>query len=159
MTRRNATKARAIAALTVSISMPTVLTAVASAETIEVGTILQLGPPAIAYSGNYLSSVSSSLVQNPVNRTLVTVDLYAIMQSAGLNYLESVQVLDGAGNSYGGSPGADIDYFQLEGLGAGVTTSFAYTGTNPVHAGESSALLQSRLGAMDAISGDQDWNS
>lgn len=137
-----------------------VATSHALADTVEVGTVQQLAPrPLIAYTGAYASYVTSSLVTNPIQRTLVTIDLYGIMQAAGLTWLERIDVLDGGGNQYGGSPGADVDYWHLNGAPGDITTSFSYTGTNAAHLGESSASLALRTSLMDAISGDQDFNS
>jgi hypothetical protein len=141
-----------------ALASPLALAGLAHAETIDVGTFVQLAPrPTIGYSGAWGSAVSSELVVNPVQRTLVTVDLWSIMQSAGLTHLESIEILDGGGNQYVGSPGADIDYVLIEGLG-GAATSFGYTGGNGAHLLESSEILASRVAAMDAVSGDQDWN-
>ncbi|MDZ4828802.1 MAG: hypothetical protein SGJ09_01215 [Phycisphaerae bacterium] len=137
-----------------------VATSHALAENVEVGTVQQIAPrPLIAYTGAYASYVTSSLVANPIQRTLVTIDLYGIMQAAGLTWLERIDVLDGGGNQYGGSPGADVDYWRLNGAASDVTTSFSYTGANAVHVGESSTSLALRTSLMDAVSGDQDFNS
>ncbi|MBL9147966.1 MAG: hypothetical protein JNM94_04660 [Phycisphaerae bacterium] len=132
----------------------------ALADTINVGWVKQVSPkPAITYVGDYGSFISSSLVQNPVSRTVVTLDIYALAQSVGITHLERIDVLDGGGNSYLGSPGADIDFFTLEGLSNASTITHSYTGTNAVHLGESSATLGSRVAGLDAITGDQDFNS
>ncbi len=155
MSRLTARTAGAVSALV----LPILLTSIASADTITIGTFQQIAPrPMLNYTGGYQQFVSSSLVQNPQQRTLVTIDLGALMQAAGLNYLESVTVMDGGGNQYLGSPGADIDYFQLDGLAAGTSTSFSYNGPNGAHYYETSDILAARLAAMDAVSGDQDWN-
>ena len=152
-------------ALTQSMAIAAVLTATvvsspALADDVLVGTVQQLAPrPTIAYWGSYGSNMSSSLVANPVQRTLVSIDIYGIMQAAGLSWLERIDVLDGGGNQYGGSPGADVDYWHLSGAPAELTTTFAYSGTNAVHIGESSASLANRMSLMDAIVGDQDYNS
>jgi len=126
-----------------------VATSHALAENVEVGTVQQIAPrPLIAYTGAYASYVTSSLVANPIQRTLVTIDLYGIMQAAGLTWLERIDVLDGGGNQYGGSPGADVDYWRLNGAASDVTTSFSYTGANAVHVGESSTSLALRTSLM-----------
>jgi hypothetical protein len=132
----------------------------ALADTINVGWVKQVSPkPAITYVGDYGSFISSSLVQNPVSRTVVTLDIYALAQSVGITHLERIDVLDGGGNSYLGSPGADIDFFTLEGFSNESSITHAYTGTNAVHLTESSAILGSRVAGLDSITGDQDFNS
>lgn len=130
------------------------------ADIVDVGTVVQIAPkPSITYSGAYGSFLSSSLVQNPVARTVVTLDLHGIMQAAGFSWIERIDVLDAGGNAYFGSPGADLDYWHLEGAGAGTTVTFGYAGPNVTHINESSDSLALRVGALDAISGDQDFNS
>ncbi|MFO0827945.1 MAG: hypothetical protein U0572_07310 [Phycisphaerales bacterium] len=131
----------------------------ALADIVQVGTIQQLAPrPVIGYWGGYGGYVTSSLVVNPEQRTLVTIDIAGILQAAGLNYLERIDVLDGGGNQYNGSPGADIDFWSLDGLQSDATATFSYVGINPTHLAESSSTLATRMSAMDAISGDQDYN-
>lgn len=155
MRRGIAAKAGAIGALTLILG-----NSLASADTIDVGLIQQIAPrPVIAYEGSYGAYVSSSMVVNPIERTLVSIDLHGLMQAAGINWLESVTILDGGGNQYLGSPGADIDYFQLIGVSPGTTMTMAYTGTNALHLAESSQVLLGRTGSMDAMTGDQDFNA
>lgn len=129
------------------------------ADTIELGTLQQIAPrPAYVYNGSYGAFISSSLVQNPQQRTLVAIDLYGLMQAAGLNWLESISIFDPGGNQYGGSPGADVDYFHLSGLPSAATMSWSYQGPNGTHLGESSQQLAARIASMDAVTGDQDYS-
>ena len=128
MSQRLARTACAIAAL--------VMSGTALGTVVNVGTIKQIAPrPLLSYNGGFAPYISSSLVQNGVDRTLVAIDIYGIMQAAGLTHLERIDILDGGGNAYGGSPGADIDYFLLQGMDPQTVQSLGYTGTNPVHVG------------------------
>jgi hypothetical protein len=132
----------------------------ASANIIQVGAITQTSPrPNIQYQGAFGSFISSELVNNGTQRTLVSVDLYGLMQSVGLNYIESISIIDGGNNQYNSSPGADIDYVLLDGLGANVVTTLGYVGPNTPHTLEGNAVLTNRTSLMDAVTGDQDYNS
>src|SRR6187401_1338758 len=109
----------------------------ASADMVIAGVVKQLAPrPLYFYGGSYAQYFSSSIVSNPVDRTLITINLYGLMQAAGLNYLERIEIYDTANNAYGGSPGADIDYCMLEGGPANATTTFSYSGPNNLHVNE-----------------------
>jgi hypothetical protein len=131
----------------------------ASADVVGVGYVTQTSPrPNIIYSGSFGSYITSQMVDNGTQRTLVTVDLYGIMQTLGLNYLESVSIVDGGNNQYNSSPGADIDYFAFEGLGSETILNYGYAGPNTPHTLEGSAVLGTRIAAMDAVTGDQDYN-
>lgn len=135
-------------------------TAGASADTITAGYVLQISPkPNCIYNGSYGSYFSSQLVNNGEAHTVVTVDLFGLLSAAGYNAIESISVFDAGNNQYVGSPGADIDLFTIEGFASGATTSYSYNGPNAQHASETSATLGSRVGALDALSGDQDYNS
>lgn len=156
----NAGTASAIVALASSLLVgATAAAAPQSAQTVEVGVLRQIAPrPLINYSGGYAPFVTSSTAIDDVERTLVSIDLHGIMQAAGLHWLESVQIFDGGGNQYNGSPGADIDFMSITGLASGTTTHLAYAGSNGTHLAESAGQLAARVAALDAVSGDQDWS-
>ncbi len=158
---KGAKATRAIGALAIGPALLTALAlgSTASADTVDVGYITQIAPrPSLAYSGSYGSYITSEVVNNGTQRTLVTVDLYGILHSLGLNYLESVSVIDGGNNQYNSSPGADIDYFKVEGLDPLTAVTFGYAGPNIPHTLEGSTVLGMRVAAMDAVTGDQDYN-
>jgi hypothetical protein len=152
--------ASAIAALLSSLLVgATASAAPQNAQTVEVGVLRQIAPrPLITYIGGYAPFITSSIAINGVERTLVAIDLYGIMQAAGLQWLESVQIFDGGGNQYNSSPGADIDFMSITGLAAGTITHLAYAGSNPTHLAETAEQLAARVAALDAVSGDQDWS-
>jgi len=152
-------RATAIAAIAAGLAVA----AAANAEiTINAGTVMQTLPrPSIVYTGNYGAFVTSGTDASGV-RTITSFDLAGIAGTLGGNLaLVEVRVRDAGTNSYGSySPGADIDLLRIGGADlSGGTVTVGYTGTVTQHVGETEGILKNRIGACDAVSGDQHFNS
>lgn len=131
-----------------------------AAETVVAGYVYQSSPkPNYIYGGSYGAFFSSQLVNNGDPHTVINIDLYGLLSAAGFNAIESISISDAGNNQYGGSPGADLDFFNIVGAGQGPTVTYGYLGPNAQHSAEASATLGSRVAGLDAVSGDQDYNS
>lgn len=147
-------------ALATTVLAPLALGQAASAGEVVAGYVLQTSPkPNYIYNGLYGSYFSSQLVNNGEPHTVITVDLYGLVTAAGYNAIDSISIVDAGNNQYVGSPGADIDLFTLQGIDPATAITYAYNGPNAQHINETSAVLGSRVGLLDTISGDQDYNS
>ena len=152
-------RATAVAAIAAGLAV----SAGASAEfTVNLGTVMQTLPrPAIVYTGGYGAFVSSGVDASGV-RTVTSFNLGGIASSLGGNLaLVEIRVRDVGTNSYGSySPGADIDLLRIGGADlSGGTVAVGYTGAVTQHVGETEGILKNRIGACDAVSGDQHFNS
>ena len=152
-------RATAVAAIAAGLAV----SAGASAEfTVNLGTVMQTLPrPAIVYTGSFGAFVTSG-VDAAGPRTITSFDLGGIANSLGGNLaLVEVRVRDVGTNTYGSySPGADIDLLRIGGADlSGGTVTVGYTGAVAQHVGETEGVLKTRIGACDAVSGDQHFNS
>lgn len=138
-----------------------VATAASADITVDLGVIRQLSPrPTLDYSGAYAACLASRVDASGA-RTIVSFDLAEIVDMLGGNLaLSEVRVRDAGGNSYGSwSPGADIDLCRIVGGSLAGQIDYRYTGGVAQHAGESSLVLGSRVAELDAVTGDQHYNS
>lgn len=138
------------------------VSAAASADiVVDLGLIRQTSPrPMIEYSGAYSPCVTSRVDASGA-RTIVSFELDEIVQMLGGSLaLTEIRVRDGGGNSYGNwSPGADIDLLRVVGASAQGTIDYRYLGAVSQHSAETSLVLQSRVEGLDAVTGDQHYNS
>ena len=69
-----------------------------------------------------------------------------------------IRIQDTGENAYleGMSPGADIDLFSLAGQPDGISTTYAYDGTNPIYQDFTSGQLASEVAAVDMEFGGGD---
>jgi hypothetical protein len=129
---------------------------------IDVGAFANTGPGTIYYDGAFGPYVRSEAVPGPDGwmHTRIEIDLAGIVAARDCGGFYGATVVDLGQNIYGPlSPGADIDLFAFENLGAPVDVSFLYEGPNPVHQGEPEALLARRVRCLDSFSGAQDaWD-
>lgn len=138
-----------------------VATAASADITVDLGVIRQLSPrPTLDYSGAYAACLASRVDASGA-RTIVTFNLAEIVDTLGGGLaLSEVRVRDAGGNSYGNwSPGADIDLCRIVGGSLSGQIDYRYTGVVAQHAGESSLVLGSRIADLDAVTGDQHYNS
>lgn len=137
-------------------------TAVAQPKTVPVylGTFMNTGMGQIGYWGEFDSYVWSGRADCNPGSTLIGIDVAGILAGRGYSGFTGVSVHDTGLNAYGPlSPGADIDFIELERLSAGIGAYVEYDGPNPIHQGESPGLLGYRTREIDSLSGDQDaWD-
>ncbi len=132
------------------------LTGAANAGVVNLGRVQHLpARPTISYTGTY-GKCFNSAVDSSGMRTIIEVDIFAAMQSAAPGMiLKSITIQDTGTNAYGASsPGADMDFFSVQGADTSAQMAFSYNGPVAQHMNESSATLASRLAAADAIVGD-----
>ena len=127
---------------------------------IDIGTFMNLGGGSIGYVGDYAEFISSSVAPGPSQPTVIDVDLFGLLSSVDVHAFSGVRITDTGQNQYGAlSPGADVDYFVLQGLDPDVEVTYVYDGPNPVHQNESAEVLATRVSELDSVSGSQDaWN-
>lgn len=138
-----------------------VATAASADITVDLGVIRQLSPrPTLDYSGAYAACLASR-VDATGARTIVSFDLAEIVDMLGGGLaLSEVRVRDAGGNSYGTwSPGADIDLCRIVGGSLSGQIDYRYSGGVTQHLSETSLVLGSRVAELDAITGDQHYNS
>jgi MYXO-CTERM domain-containing protein len=155
----NAQKALgAIGALTISTVAFAGQTTPPTPLSIHVGQMKNTGWGTISYTGDYRTQVTASKAPAGTNTypTLITIDLSAILSINGFEAFSDVTVVDSGLNAYGGSPGADIDYFAFTGLPNNVAYEFAYLGPNPTHLNESAGVLGIREALIDTQTGNTD---
>lgn len=129
--------------------------------TVDLGLVKQVSPrPSIEYAGQYGAAVTS-FADATGARTVTRFDLGKIAEMLGGGLaLTEVRVRDSGLNSYGNySPGADVDLLRVVGLPSDGSVEMRYSGAVAQHLGESSATLLARVADLDAISGDQHFNS
>lgn len=121
-----------------------------------VGTFSNTGVGTVDYQGDWADSFTITVVDT-ANR--IDIDLGGILAATGADAFSAVRVIDTGENAYtAGSSGADIDLFVLTGLDAGITTTYSYLGPTPTHQTEDSDMLALRTHAIDAMSGQNEWN-
>lgn len=128
---------------------------------VDLGTVRQMLPrPSIQYLGGYQGAITSFMDASGT-RTVTRFDVGMIAGMLGGDLaLTEVRVRDSGGNAYGSySPGADVDLMRIVSLPGDGSVDLSYVGNVAQHLGESSATLLTRVGSLDAASGDQHFNS
>lgn len=110
------------------------------------------------YEGSHGDLMGTDVEGDPHLRTVATVDLGTLFSQMNMGSIAWIRIEDTGDNAYieGMSPGADIDLFTLAGQPDGISTTYAYDGTNPIYQGFTSSQLASEVAAVDMEYGGGD---
>ena len=107
------------------------------------------GTDGYEYQGNHSEFLGSEIEGDPIEKTVATVDLGALMASQAAQEIAWIRISDPGCNSYYSNPGADIDLFDISGLPEGVGIDYWYEGSNSLYQGMSSEDLATELDQVD----------
>ena len=78
------------------------------------------GTTGYEYQGDHAAVLGSDIEGDPIEKTVATVDLGALMASQSAHSIAWIRISDPGCNSYTTNPGADIDLFSVSGLPEGL---------------------------------------
>ena len=114
------------------------------------------GTSGYQYQGNHAQFLGSTTEGDPIEKTVATIDLGALMTSQSAQSIAWIRISDPGCNFYHGNPGADIDLFSISGAPEGLGIEYSYDGSNALYQGMSSEDLATELGQVDFDHGYSD---
>jgi len=108
------------------------------------------------YVGDYAAFMGSDVEGDPIEKTVATIDLGAVLAAFDMSAIAWITISDPGTNAYYTNPGADIDLFTVSGLPEGVGVEYGYDGINPLYTDMSSAELAQEVAEVDFTTGAGD---
>ena len=101
------------------------------------------------YQGDHAQHLGSDVEGDPIEKTVATVDLGALMAAQSAHSIAWLRISDPGCNFYNTNPGADIDLFAVSGAPEGLDIQYHYEGSNSLYQGMSSHDLGVELQQVD----------
>ena len=114
------------------------------------------GTSGYQYQGDHAEFLGSEVEGDPIEKTVATVDLGALIANQSAQSIAWIRISDPGCNFYNTNPGSDIDLFGVSGSIEGLGIEYSYDGSNSLYQGMSSEDLATELEKVDFDSGFSD---